>query len=507
MKFTVSILAYGRLELTRKCVESVLKHSEDVEIVLTNNASTDGVKEYFDSVQPGHGQSVRVIHNATNEGFIEPNRRALAMASGEFFILLNNDCTVPPAWLRILAEPFAQFSTAALTGPAGNCCQILPNFHGTGGNNFEYLEGSCLMGRTETLRKHGLFDPNLHFAYGEDSDLSLRMRELGYTLHRVNLVVPHARGATSRTVPGIAAIEEKNLAYLRTKWVNYLKTRRMNYPIIVKRRAAFGDVLNITPILRGLRAKYPACPIWVQTHCGDILKGNPLIAKLDTKFVPPPDAVVIDLDMAYENTTRTHYVDAYAAKAGVKVERRCDLYPTKEDAAWADRVIPGGPWVAIHTGPTSWASRNWTNDRWQKVISALPINVVMVGHDTHQFTAGAGRQLVYARGSYMQVAAVLARAVLFIGVDSLPIHMAQAMGTPVIGLFGVTLPEFVLADNTPWTACRADRTAPGYGMRHNITGKNIVDDPNHCMLTITPEQVIEAFHKHHVTNSSTVAIA
>ena len=47
------------------------------------------------------------------------------------------------------------------------------------------------MARTETVREQGLFSELPGLAYGEDSDLSLKLREAGYTLHWVPVAIVH----------------------------------------------------------------------------------------------------------------------------------------------------------------------------------------------------------------------------------------------------------------------------------------------------------------------------
>ena len=116
----------------------------ECEILLTDNGAPPAVKDHFDSLAKAH-QNITVLHNAKNEGFIEPNRRAFRMARGKYLILLNDDTIVPAGWLEALSIPFEGDELCALVGPSGSCCQLRNDFHGESGPRFEYLEGSCLM--------------------------------------------------------------------------------------------------------------------------------------------------------------------------------------------------------------------------------------------------------------------------------------------------------------------------------------------------------------------------
>lgn len=222
---SVSLITYTALACAKRCIASIQQHSSDYELILTANGNP-AVALYFQRLAEQHA-NIRVVVNETNEGYQNPNRRALEMSNSPLHVLINDDTLVCPRWLEMLRKPFQDFPLAALSGPRARCTSLTEQFRGVPGYQLEYLEGSCLMGRTSLLREHGLFDPNLQFAYGEDSDLSLRMRQAGYSIHQVPFRLPfHAGGATTRTVPNLKPIILANHQYLMNKWADYLKSDR-----------------------------------------------------------------------------------------------------------------------------------------------------------------------------------------------------------------------------------------------------------------------------------------
>ncbi len=226
---TISILTHTALGAAKRCINSVFSFSDDYELILTANGNPKAA-EYFHRLARNH-KHVRVVVNPVNRGFIEPNRHALELTDTPLFVMLNDDTLVCPKWLDMLRAPFQQHPKAALSGPRARCSRLNPQMRGIPGYGVEYLEGSCLMGRTSLLKQYGLFSPNLLFAYGEDSDLSLRMRELGFTIHQVPFSLPfHAGGATTRTVPGLAPIIAANHEYLVRRWADYLKNPARKFP-------------------------------------------------------------------------------------------------------------------------------------------------------------------------------------------------------------------------------------------------------------------------------------
>lgn len=489
MKYAISILTYSAVEHSKRCIASVIANSnmDSVRFILTANGNKEAL-DYFNVVKEEYPSTI-VVWNETNEGFIKPNNHALTLCEEEFFVLLNDDVVIGQSdWLDVLSKPFTEFKDAALVGPGGGCQSLLPNFHGTIGRNFEYLEGSVLICKTEVLKKHGLFPDWLEFAYGEDSHLSLRMRELGYTLHKRPFKYSHARCQTSKTVPQVRLHEAKNHEKLRKRWAHYLSVRKMDYPIIVRRNAAWGDVLLTTPIIQRIKEERPLSPIYVQGQCGAVLSRNPNVAGCGRAI--PEGGLLIDLDMAYEKRQNVHIVDAYAdvlkSTTGIDgVKRIIKTYPAEHDYK-AMRGHEGK--YAVHIGPTSWASKNWPIDHWNAVIEYLGDKAVLVGHRTDIRFDGCAD--LRGATTMLQLAALLANCKALITVDSLPLHIAQSVGCPVIGLFGITDPQYILTDGSKAIGLHGE--CESFGLRHRSPNTTIVEDGGKAMGTISTDMVISA---------------
>lgn len=495
-KFTVSILCYKALSLARSCIRTVLQNSPpDTQLILTDNGSPGEVGAFFDSVARESPGRVRVIHNLQNMGFIEPNRLALEMTDTEFFVMLNDDTTVPPGWLEAMEQPFREFPKAALSGLSGGCQSLTHDFHGRQGGNFEYLEGSCLMCSTKIVKEIGLFSPYLEFAYGEDSDLSLRVRRMGYTLHMVNVALNHVRAATARYVPNISQIQAKNHSVLRKKWNHYIRVRKFDYPIVIRRWAARGDVLLVTAILKKLAEENPLSPIYIETAFPEIFRGNPYVKHSAEKIDRAFDTRTINLDMGYESRIRTHIVHAYAEIAGVQLTNYyTNLFPEKREVVYAETLLKKGRWCAIHAGPTTWPGKNWPDERWNELALLLRreygLKIVLCGHSDH--TPLSNDRDLRGLTDTHQLCAVLARCALFIGLDSFPMHVSQAAGCPTIGLFGVTSPEFIMTEGSWKLGIASDIKIRETGARHLTAGVTSIPTTGEAMRSITVDQVMGA---------------
>ncbi len=156
-------------------------------------------------------------------------------------------------------------------------------------------------------------------------------------------------------------------------------------------------------------------------------------------------------------TGREHVVEAdlmlVQALGIVPPDRRLRLALGPEDAAAADRILaeagvgPGDALATVH--PTSrWLFKCWRDEGMAAVmdhLGSLGLRVAITSGPDPREARKARHILEIARRpavdligrlSLKQLAAVLRRSRLFLGVDSAPMHMAAAVGTPVVALFG-----------------------------------------------------------------------
>ena len=100
-----------------------------------------------------------------------------------------------------------------------------------------------------------------------------------------------------------------------------------------------------------------------------------------------------------------------------------------------------GPPIALHPGSGS-ARKNWPVDRWVEVCTRLPGPLLIVGGEADAAAVRAlGRFGSTAFNRPLpELAAALARCRLFLGHDSGVSHLAAAVGTPCVLLFGPTDP-------------------------------------------------------------------
>ncbi|MBI3122369.1 MAG: lipopolysaccharide heptosyltransferase I [candidate division NC10 bacterium] len=116
----------------------------------------------------------------------------------------------------------------------------------------------------------------------------------------------------------------------------------------------------------------------------------------------------------------------------------------------ACRVPPGCPCVVLHPA-ARWRTKLWEVERWRELAASLlaeGMGVILTGSRQDEALAATivtglnpPPVSLVGRLSLKQLVAVLRDVDLMITVDSGPMHMAAAVGTPVVALFGPTDPR------------------------------------------------------------------
>jgi ADP-heptose:LPS heptosyltransferase len=213
-----------------------------------------------------------------------------------------------------------------------------------------------------------------------------------------------------------------------------------------------------------------------------------------------------------------HYLDVVRPLLTEEVsdeERLPRVYLARQDRAAARRILranglsPANLLVAMHVGGEGFGGRKrWSTERFAAVgrhlVETFGARVLLLGGPADlplaaEVAAEMPRGAVVLAGqtSLLETAALVERSVLFVGNDSCPLHIAAAVGTPTVGIYGPssveqfhpigpgTNPHRVLSADLPCGPC------------FQFVGNTPPWVPNAChsyacLKAIRAEQVIEA---------------
>jgi hypothetical protein len=240
--YTVSVIvvSFNTRELLRACIESILAEAArlpaglSAEILVVDNASSDGSPDMVERDFAASASPVRLIRSDVNLGFASANNLAMESARGRYLVLLNSDAFFHPGTLRLAIEHMDADSTvgvggARLVGPAGEWqpsarafptlwhvfvvlsglafrfpkSRIFGAFDRTWASadleaEVDWVPGAFSIMRREALGRTGLFDPQF-FLYYEEVDLCRRIKAAGFrVLYWPDVVVTHIGGESGR---------------------------------------------------------------------------------------------------------------------------------------------------------------------------------------------------------------------------------------------------------------------------------------------------------------------
>lgn len=213
----------------RDCVRRVLACSVPLEMILVDNASSDGIPQAVARAQENDAR-VQVIYNHANLGFGPAVNRGVARSHGKSLLVLNPDCLIDDATLRHLLGVLATQPRVGIVGavvcdeqgrpdPASyrrdpllrRSLNTLLHRPGEGVNiegpippellEVEALSGALMLVPRRVFDNLGGFD-EAYFLHCEDLDLCRRARDAGYKVMLAGDVrVLHGKGSSSRHRP------------------------------------------------------------------------------------------------------------------------------------------------------------------------------------------------------------------------------------------------------------------------------------------------------------------
>jgi len=181
MNCSIIIPTYNRLEYLKKCIKSLLKLDyENYEIIIIDDASTDGTWKYLNALE---NNKIKIFRNNENLGPSITRNNGVKIAKYDIIVFTDDDCLVDRMWLKNLVNRFFRNTKGAREkqeisfvfgqtyyirkGYKGYFPERLVNIIGwPGGGNIAF--------RKDIFEKIGGFDDFYYYYNNEDSEIAIR---------------------------------------------------------------------------------------------------------------------------------------------------------------------------------------------------------------------------------------------------------------------------------------------------------------------------------------------
>ena len=170
MPVSIIIPAYNEERHIAACIESLLKQecSDELEIIIVNNASRDGTAKILSSYAAKYPEKIRAINLDRNLGPGGARNLAAKIARGEILIFLDADMIFPPDFIEKLTRPIKDGLAKATTHAEEYVANLESPWVKVQGQHKRVSN----IGRSrevfraiikEYFLKHGGFDPSLKY--------------------------------------------------------------------------------------------------------------------------------------------------------------------------------------------------------------------------------------------------------------------------------------------------------------------------------------------------------
>ena len=205
---SIIVPCFNAFKYTKQCIESILQQTNiSYELILINNGSSDGTKEYFKILKKTLKsnkklQKTTIIQSKKNLGVAKALNLGISKSVGKYICYLNNDVIVTKDWLKKLVNVsksdkkigavgtmFNDFKDKQIVKLAEKDTKVIDilaktiSIKNSGKvRKAKTIHGLCMFIKKSVFKKVGLFNENFYPCFGEDIEFCERLKKNGFKL-------------------------------------------------------------------------------------------------------------------------------------------------------------------------------------------------------------------------------------------------------------------------------------------------------------------------------------
>lgn len=197
VKCDIIVLTWNQKKIIQTFVKSFLDNTTvKCRLIIIDNGSSDGTKEYLQTLQDTPLCNFKIIINQDNKGFVGGMNLGIEVSTAPYVCLANNDLLFTNGWLEEIVSVFESNKNIGVLNPNSNNLGLFPSK----GESIETLAGKliksrksifiempfcigfCMFIRREVIQKVGGLSKEFYPIFFEDTDYSVKASREGYLL-------------------------------------------------------------------------------------------------------------------------------------------------------------------------------------------------------------------------------------------------------------------------------------------------------------------------------------
>lgn len=195
IKCDIITLTWNQLDIIKSFVESFLLNiTLSTRLIIIDNGSTDGTKDYLLSLRDTSNCKFEIILNKENKGACKGRNQGIVLSNAPYICVVDNDVDFTKDWLNEIILIFERHKNIGIISPNSNAlgtrlpknsslqkfAQQLGEKHKSTFIETPFCISFCMVIRRDVIKKVGGFSEEFSPIFFEDTDYSMKAQKAGY---------------------------------------------------------------------------------------------------------------------------------------------------------------------------------------------------------------------------------------------------------------------------------------------------------------------------------------